>query len=95
MSSFSDRYTLWQEYGLEGTLELFQFFSEENCDYPSTSKVSDLKLTLSFDSVLADLFISLNIFWQPFSVLILLGINYFGYFQQFSSIASLDITYCD
>ncbi|KAL6637720.1 hypothetical protein ACP70R_025292 [Stipagrostis hirtigluma subsp. patula] len=24
-----------REYGLEGTLELFQFFSEENCDYPS------------------------------------------------------------
>ncbi|OEL15982.1 hypothetical protein BAE44_0022998 [Dichanthelium oligosanthes] len=30
-----------REYGLEGTLELFQFFSEENCDYPS--KVSGLK----------------------------------------------------
>jgi len=93
--SFSDRHALWQEYGLEGTLELFQFFSEENCDYPSPSKVSGLKLTLSFDSFLAGLFMPFNIFWQPFSVLILLGINYFCHIQQFSSIASLDITYCD
>ncbi|XP_066328282.1 uncharacterized protein [Miscanthus floridulus] len=30
-----------REYGLEGTLELFQFFSEENCDYPSPSKATD------------------------------------------------------
>uniref|UniRef100_A0A0E0D5M7 WASH1 WAHD domain-containing protein n=1 Tax=Oryza meridionalis TaxID=40149 RepID=A0A0E0D5M7_9ORYZ len=31
-----------REYGLEGTLELFQFFSEENCDY--TSKEGRLKV---------------------------------------------------
>jgi len=92
--SFSDRHALWQEYGLEGTLELFQFFSEENCDYPSPSKVSGLKLALSFDSFLAGLHV-INVFWQPFSVLILLDINYFCYIQQFSSIASLDITYYD
>jgi hypothetical protein len=42
--NFADRQVLWQEYGLEGTLELFQFFSEENCDYPS--KVSGLKLSI-------------------------------------------------
>ncbi|XP_066386265.1 uncharacterized protein [Miscanthus floridulus] len=30
-----------REYGLEGTLELFQFFSEENCDYPPSSKATD------------------------------------------------------
>ncbi|XP_062212209.1 uncharacterized protein LOC133913161 [Phragmites australis] len=36
-----------REYGLEGTLELFQFFSEENCDYPS--KATD-KLPKTKDS---------------------------------------------
>jgi hypothetical protein len=41
--NFSERH-VYQEYGLEGTLELFQFFSEENCDCPS--KVSTLKLSI-------------------------------------------------
>ncbi|CAN6315522.1 unnamed protein product [Urochloa humidicola] len=32
-----------REHGLEGTLELFQFFSEENCDYPSKATESHPK----------------------------------------------------
>uniref|UniRef100_A0A0E0D5M8 WASH1 WAHD domain-containing protein n=1 Tax=Oryza meridionalis TaxID=40149 RepID=A0A0E0D5M8_9ORYZ len=38
-----------REYGLEGTLELFQFFSEENCDY--TSKEGRLKKNQRSDDV--------------------------------------------
>lgn len=89
--NFADSHAIWQEYGLEGTLELFQFFSEENCDYPSKEGGLKVSIALFFYCIMDKCFAHCQAWWRllrsfiriPFSLLMAMHVEYLWKIQLF------------